>query len=584
MITPPGPLQIFTGDVVEVVGNWSPATTNNFTAHNSYGGPAPYNTAIEGNGIQLFRAGVQWDIGDPLYSAAASFNGLTGSVGRIELYTTLPQGLFASFTATPSTGASPLSVQFNDTSFTDDPAGVQTWDWDLDGDGISDSTSQNPTWNYASCGSYDVTLTVTDLINGFSTKTVVGAVEVDNVVASFDVAELSPGTGLWQFTDTSAPTPTAWAWDFDGDGTIDDTTQNPVYVDPTQSALLSLPNCELTVTGQGGCFTNTLARAVVEAGYGVALGATEGGNGTAATPSVGAYFDIQLPAGGRNITGLDTAVYSFGGAMNVDVFVTAGSAIGKEGNAAAWTQVASGTGTALGGAGTAAPEFVSIALNQSFYLPGGDYGMAVFHTDPAGAVMNIAYTNGPSNSPYGNADIVIHPSGVGCSSAVGTVLGACSFTPRLWTGRLYYEDCALAGNAAAGSYANGCANSAGVVPSMTVASMPQLGTNFELTVDSGLAAPTAVLMVLGNNNTIFNGLPLPLDLAILGAPGCMLATDLLATDVLTALPGPNTWSFAVANNPALSCIEFFQQGAVLDLAANSFGFVLTNATAAVLGN
>ena len=79
-------------------------------------------------------------------------------------------------------------------------------------------------------------------------------------------------------------------------------------------------------------------------------------------------------------------------------------------------------------------------------------------------------------------------------------------------------------------------------------------------------------------------LPLPLDLAILGAPGCMLATDALATDLLIAGPGPNPWSFAVANNPALMCFEFYQQGAVLDPTANAFGFVLSNATAAVVGN
>lgn len=36
------------------------------------------------------------------------------------------------------------------------------WEWDLDGDFITDSTERNPTWTYDEKGDYDVTLTVTD--------------------------------------------------------------------------------------------------------------------------------------------------------------------------------------------------------------------------------------------------------------------------------------------------------------------------------------------------------------------------------------------------------------------------------------
>ena len=91
--------------MVEVVGNWSPAVTGNFSAHNSYGGGGgTYSTPIEGAATTLFRAGVQWDIGDPGYATANSFNGLNGSIGRVFLYTTPPTGLYASFDATPSGG------------------------------------------------------------------------------------------------------------------------------------------------------------------------------------------------------------------------------------------------------------------------------------------------------------------------------------------------------------------------------------------------------------------------------------------------------------------------------------------------
>ena len=77
-------LTIFSGDVVEIVGNWSPAAPGNFTAHNSYGGPAPFASNIIGVAHNLSRAGIQWDIGDLAGSAAAAwFGGLTGSIGRV---------------------------------------------------------------------------------------------------------------------------------------------------------------------------------------------------------------------------------------------------------------------------------------------------------------------------------------------------------------------------------------------------------------------------------------------------------------------------------------------------------------------
>ena len=582
IITPPGPIQILNGDVVDVNGNWSPVATSNFTAHNSYGSGAPYATTIEGVATTLNRTGIQWDIGDPGWVPNTGYLAPTvGQIGRVWIYTTPPAGIFASFSSSVSGGVSPLSVSFTDTSFTDDPAGVQTWAWDFDGDGTIDSTNQSDSWVYPACGVYDVTLTVTDLVNGSSTKTVVGAISVDPVSASFTVSELAPGTGIWQFVDTSSPTPTAWAWDFDGNGIVDDTTQNPLYVQAVPSALLSLPTCTLTVTGVGGCLTDTLVQNVQATGYGVVEGPITGGNGTGATPTVGVYFDIQVGAGGVNITGLDAVLYNFTGAMDVRVFVTAGTHVGNAGNASAWTLAGSGSGTAAGGGTVGNPEVVPITLNQSFFLPEGDYGVALYHTNPTGGLSQISYTNGPAASPYGNSDLVIHPNGVGGSS--GTLLGPIVFTPRLWNGRLYYETCVFSNNAAAGTYANGCVNSAGVVPSMTVASMPQLGGNYGLSLNSGLATPAAFLIILGTDKDVYSGLPLPLDLGIVGAFGCELATDVATVDATIALPGANSWSFAVPNNPALICYEFFQQGAVLDT-NNALGLVLSNAIATVVGN
>ena len=61
----------------------------------------------------------------------------------------------ASFTSNVTTGDSPLSVQFNDTS-----SNPTSWSWDF-GDGTS-SNSQTPTHIYTKTGTYKVTLTVTN--------------------------------------------------------------------------------------------------------------------------------------------------------------------------------------------------------------------------------------------------------------------------------------------------------------------------------------------------------------------------------------------------------------------------------------
>jgi PKD repeat protein/methionine-rich copper-binding protein CopC len=62
----------------------------------------------------------------------------------------------ADFTATPTTGTTPLIVKFTDTS----TGTITGWNWDFNNDGVIDSTLQNPTHTYNE-GNYTVSLTVT---------------------------------------------------------------------------------------------------------------------------------------------------------------------------------------------------------------------------------------------------------------------------------------------------------------------------------------------------------------------------------------------------------------------------------------
>ena len=64
----------------------------------------------------------------------------------------------ADFSATPTNGATPLTVQFTDLS-TGNPT---SWAWDFNNDGIVDSTDQNPVYTYNTDGIYTVKLTVSN--------------------------------------------------------------------------------------------------------------------------------------------------------------------------------------------------------------------------------------------------------------------------------------------------------------------------------------------------------------------------------------------------------------------------------------
>jgi trimeric autotransporter adhesin len=71
----------------------------------------------------------------------------------------------ASFTAVPSSGVAPLTVQFTDTS----TGTVDSREWDFQNDGTVDSTAAAPTFTYTSANTYTAKLTVTNTAGSTST-------------------------------------------------------------------------------------------------------------------------------------------------------------------------------------------------------------------------------------------------------------------------------------------------------------------------------------------------------------------------------------------------------------------------------
>jgi hypothetical protein len=110
---------------------------------------------------------------------------------------------------------------------------------------------------------------------------------------------------------------------------------------------------------------------------------------------------------------------------------------------------------------------------------------------------------------------------------------------------------------------------------------PQLGGVLSVACDN---LPLAIgVMVVGASNTVSAFGPLPVDLGFLGVPGCPLRVSLDATDAVVGVGTTATWNLAIPLTPTLSGLLLYNQLAVLDLAANAFGFVVGDAAGWVLG-
>lgn len=161
----------------------------------------------------------------------------------------------ANFTAEPTTGVQPLTVQFTDTS-----TGVPTsWYWDFGGGATS--TEQNPSVLYEGAGTYSVSLRAT---NDFGSDTEVKTNYITVTLPPPPVAAFSgsprsvQAPGYVQFTDQSTGSPTSWlwyfGWDIWGNVTPYSTQQHPT----AKYVQIGTFSVSLTATNAGG--SNTLTK------------------------------------------------------------------------------------------------------------------------------------------------------------------------------------------------------------------------------------------------------------------------------------------------------------------------------------
>jgi parallel beta-helix repeat protein len=134
-----------------------------------------------------------------------SFDGKVYAIGTANLPVPV-----TSFTTNRTSGSTPLTVQFNDTS-TNSPT---SWYW-IFGDGGT-STAQNVTHTYNSVGTYTVNMSASNA-GGTSWSNVTNKITVlpQAPVVSFTATPTSGGAPLpVSFIDTSSGSPTGWAWYF----------------------------------------------------------------------------------------------------------------------------------------------------------------------------------------------------------------------------------------------------------------------------------------------------------------------------------------------------------------------------------
>ncbi|MCR9245386.1 MAG: PKD domain-containing protein [bacterium] len=503
-----------------------------------------------------------------IYSTSGTGNPtgtITNNYGAVCEFTYNPaNGLFAGFTADVTTGPSPLTVNFTDTSFSSAAGGVTSWAWDFDNDGTIDSTAQNPTHTFTNCGAYDVALTVTDATNPPSTVVRSGYIVTDLVTADFTDQLIAPL--VVQFTDTSTGNPTAWDWDLDGDGTTDATGQNPAFAYPNANPVT------VTLTASRLCGpVDTITKTIVPAQQ---LTTTFADNNGLSASGATIYYDLDvLNNKGISISSFDVNSNSTANqALTIEVYLTHGTYVGNDQRPEAWVLIGSASGTTAG-RGLPSP----MAFPNPVYIPPGDYGVAMHYL---GAGM--AYTNGNgTNQQYGNGDLALD-LGISRSTSPNAPFGSGGTNnPRVWNGTIYYDTFGFSGAAGYGEFGVGCAGTSNTA-TLTPSGAPMLGTTLTVTVDN--LPLNAAIMMTGFSTTNSALGPLPLSTAPFGAPGCELRVSPDTNLFIAGAGNSADWVLPIPNSPALAGVLFYNQAIVVDPTANAAGAVASNAAGCLLGN
>ncbi|HEX6811690.1 MAG TPA: PPC domain-containing protein [Planctomycetota bacterium] len=127
---------------------------------------------------------------------------------------------------------------------------------------------------------------------------------------------------------------------------------------------------------------------------------------------------------------------------------------------------------------------------------------------------------------------------------------------------------------------NACIGSNALRPALTAASTesPQLGSTFVVRLQNTLPNTIAVPLIGFSRTLAYSGqLPLPFDLAPVGAPGCFLRVDPVIMQLAsTDAGGVGYIDFVLPPAPAVRGFTFFMQSMQLDAPLNPLGISMSN--------
>jgi hypothetical protein len=132
----------------------------------------------------------------------------------------------------------------------------------------------------------------------------------------------------------------------------------------------------------------------------------------------------------------------------------------------------------------------------------------------------------------------------------------------------------------------GCPGSNGV-PSLAAEgdSLPWIGDTFKAAL-ANLGTSTQLnlpFVFLGDSRIAWGNVTLPLDLGLIGMPGCTLYANPLLVFPLQNTAGRATWSASIPYDTSYAGVSLFAQAGVTSPGANALGVVLSNAGELKLG-
>jgi PKD repeat protein len=476
--------------------------------------------------------------------------------------------LFPAFFADVTSGPSPLTVNFTDTSVTNDPNGIISWAWDFENDGTDDAFIQNPSFTYANCGDFSVKLTVIDSINGPKTVTENNLITTDNFAASFSQGGTLVGNSSpVPFAYTGDPVNPTVSWDFDGDGLIDATGLNASFTFANPGIYTVTMNATLN------CRTNVVT-STIEVISGDIIVAQPGPAGTLTgfvSPPDASYLDLTVNnPQGILITDLLFRTTTVGSPIDLEVYVNLGNSVVGNIAASNFTLAGNGTGTA-----TVADELFTIDITD-FILPPGTHGLAVVTRTPSSSHRWYIGNAGITSS---DANVTLTPQ----SSSTNFDTSTTATSTNSFAGGFLYS---VGANFPPGTilqFAPGCAGAQGVPDIQFGVTPPTAGQTAALRV-VGVNAGVQLHGGISNQFNATFGVPLPVNLGpILGTqPSCrffssseviILAFPDAFGDAVVALPIPGT--------PLFQGLTVYTQGLVFDATVPA-GVITTNAYLAVI--